>query len=852
MGNNSSKPESGADAATKAPKLSRAEKKALAKAAKDAPAAAAAATTPATPAAPPPPPPPPVSKPPPPAVQPKPLWPSGNPPGGDRYFGLENFGNTCYANSVLQALYFCAPFRAKVLEHAILLEAEAARLRRARDAARAHAQAEKERLEREAKLRPKTAEEKAAEKAAEKAEKERKAAAKAAAKAAKEAARYADEEPDFSRPRGKDAALAAAEEEAAALAKAKADAERSAIPLDENGFPDLLAEEKPKDKDLLACLADVYSEIAFSKRRTGVVGPKRFVQRLKKDNELFRSYMHQDAQEFYLFLLEASARCLEQRQRRMEEEDRLRSRWDEQERRKAEERYAAAVEEHGRAMVEWRAAKEANKRQHKEALAKAQREYEASVEAHARAVQEYEAAVAAQAAREAEHAAAVEAHAAAVAALAEGAEAPPPPAPLAAVALPPPPGPAPAPFVPPPEPARVPAPPAPVPPPPAPPDSITANGQATGAVAGGGEQQDAANAPDNAAANGDDATTAPPPPPLPPLRKTWVHEIFEGSTVSEMRCLRCETLSTREEAFMDLSLEVEADCSVGGLLRRFSGVETMGGRDNKYACDKCGCLQEAQKRLRVKRLPPVLVLHLKRFKVVDAASGRMRKLMHRVVFPFELKLPMATPDAAMPPVAEEDNAAADDPAALAAAIAAAAGPPPCAGPDAAYSLVAIVVHVGSGPHHGHYVSLVKTEHGRWLFYDDDAVDVVSDAAVAATFGSPTDDAPERGEQISSSSSNRAGGAGASSSSSAAAQRLPIPPAPPHMDHGYLLFYERVGLVHTPPLAPVLKPLPGKFGGVLLPEQQAELRAGVKPASAAVVVGGRPEALAAAAAATGGR
>lgn len=28
-----------------------------------------------------------------------------------------NFGNTCYSNSVLQALYFCRPFREKVLEY---------------------------------------------------------------------------------------------------------------------------------------------------------------------------------------------------------------------------------------------------------------------------------------------------------------------------------------------------------------------------------------------------------------------------------------------------------------------------------------------------------------------------------------------------------------------------------------------------------------------------------------------------------------------------------------------------------------------------------------------------------------
>ncbi|RTG80767.1 ubiquitin carboxyl-terminal hydrolase 12/46 [Schistosoma bovis] len=36
---------------------------------------------------------------------------------GERYFGLVNFGNTCYCNSVIQALFFCKPFRDKVLQY---------------------------------------------------------------------------------------------------------------------------------------------------------------------------------------------------------------------------------------------------------------------------------------------------------------------------------------------------------------------------------------------------------------------------------------------------------------------------------------------------------------------------------------------------------------------------------------------------------------------------------------------------------------------------------------------------------------------------------------------------------------
>ena len=46
----------------------------------------------------------------------------------------------------------------------------------------------------------------------------------------------------------------------------------------------------------------------------------------------------------------------------------------------------------------------------------------------------------------------------------------------------------------------------------------------------------------------------------------------------------------------------------------------MLARANKFFCDACCGLQEAEKRLKIKRLPNVLALHLKRFKYQEDAG----------------------------------------------------------------------------------------------------------------------------------------------------------------------------------------------------------------------------------------
>ncbi|PPD85335.1 hypothetical protein GOBAR_DD17729 [Gossypium barbadense] len=93
---------------------------------------------------------------------------------------------------------------------------------------------------------------------------------------------------------------------------------------------------------------------------------------------------------------------------------------------------------------------------------------------------------------------------------------------------------------------------------------------------------------------------------------TWVHKNFQGILTNETRCLRCETVTARDETFFDLSLDIEQNSSITSCLKNFSSTETLNAED-KFFCDKCCSLQEAQKRMKIKKPPHILVIHLKRF-----------------------------------------------------------------------------------------------------------------------------------------------------------------------------------------------------------------------------------------------
>jgi ubiquitin carboxyl-terminal hydrolase 9/13 len=76
---------------------------------------------------------------------------------------------------------------------------------------------------------------------------------------------------------------------------------------------------------------------------------------------------------------------------------------------------------------------------------------------------------------------------------------------------------------------------------------------------------------------------------------TLVHRLFEGVLTSETRCMTCETVSSRDEAFLDLSVDIEQNSSISACLRQFSASEML-CQKNKFFCDSCCDLQEAEKR----------------------------------------------------------------------------------------------------------------------------------------------------------------------------------------------------------------------------------------------------------------
>lgn len=117
--------------------------------------------------------------------------------------------------------------------------------------------------------------------------------------------------------------------------------------------------------------------------------------------------------------------------------------------------------------------------------------------------------------------------------------------------------------------------------------------------------------------------------------------LLRGTMVSYVKCKHVEYISSREESFYDIQLNVKGNKDIIESLKAYIEPETLDG-ENKYDAGDYG-MQEAEKGVTFKSFPPVLHLQLLRFQY-DHASDMHIKINDRYEFPEKVDLDEFLPE----------------------------------------------------------------------------------------------------------------------------------------------------------------------------------------------------------------
>lgn len=98
------------------------------------------------------------------------------------------------------------------------------------------------------------------------------------------------------------------------------------------------------------------------------------------------------------------------------------------------------------------------------------------------------------------------------------------------------------------------------------------------------------------------------------LNESIIVALFQGQFKSTVQCLTCHRKSRTFETFMYLSLPLASTskCSLQDCLRLFSKEEKLTD-NNKVFCRHCKAHRDSTKKLEIWKVPPILLVHLKRF-----------------------------------------------------------------------------------------------------------------------------------------------------------------------------------------------------------------------------------------------
>ncbi|KAF8757849.1 peptidase C19 family [Rhizoctonia solani] len=110
-----------------------------------------------------------------------------------------------------------------------------------------------------------------------------------------------------------------------------------------------------------------------------------------------------------------------------------------------------------------------------------------------------------------------------------------------------------------------------------------------------------------------------------------VVDYFQGQFCNQMQCLTCGQTSTTYNAFLNLSVPIPANkgvtkVSLDECIKALVGREVMDNAD-AWHCPRCKTARRAAKQLTFSRMPPVLIIHLKRFSFKGPFTDKLETLV---------------------------------------------------------------------------------------------------------------------------------------------------------------------------------------------------------------------------------
>ncbi|EEH09172.1 ubiquitin carboxyl-terminal hydrolase [Histoplasma capsulatum G186AR] len=193
----------------------------------------------------------------------------------------------------------------------------------------------------------------------------------------------------------------------------------------------------------------------------------------------------------------------------------------------------------------------------------------------------------------------------------------------------------------------------------------------------------------------------------------FFHNAFYGKLRSSVTCDKCGNVTQTEDQMIDLSLDVQvqkkkralgggestAAPTLDGCLQSFTSPEKL--MADAYNCSGCGSTQQkATKQLRIRKLPVILCMQLKRFEHTLSVS---EKVEGKIDFPLSINMLPYTTRAHYKNEGGHSNFL--------------------------YDLSSAVVHKGKLDAGHYYVYCRQGE--QWYLFNDDQVTVVNEAEVLA-------------------------------------------------------------------------------------------------------------------------